>query len=679
MRWKARTEGSGHDPATRLRRRREGLTVVTVIGAATALTMADIATADDSIVLPLLAIAPFVTAALAGPTATAAVGVYVVGLAFLIGGANGVGGTIDHLVKVAITVGGSVLATMIAKGRQEREQLIEREREKFREYFDLAPVPMALVAPESADLSMLRSNTALGRLLPVQQDDASQLGELLSGDDRRRVQAAIDSADGLGVGLQPTVRLTGGGRPVWVSLSAARTTAPGSADDAVLLHMVDVTSQVEAEQLLRHRALHDSLTGLANRDLLVDRITQTLSQARRAGALVAVLFVDIDRFKSVNDRYGHEAGDLVLQEAADRLSSLLRQGDTAARVGGDEFVLVCGALPDPAEALDIAERVRRSFERPFRVNATTLPLTASVGVVITNRGSPDAAELLRDADFAMYQAKQSGRQRVEVFDERLHQEAARRLDTEQRLGHAVERSELRLLYQPLVDIETGRVDGVEALLRWQHPDLGLLLPDEFLEVAEDSGLIVPIGAWVMEEACRQLAEWDGANQNHVTMSVNVSPRQLGHTDFGEVVHGALARTGADPRHLIVEITEQTFLETSAAVSDDLEMLHKLGIRLSVDDFGTGYSSLVSLKRFPVSHLKVDRNFVDGLGHRADDTAIVAAILRLAQELGLTSVAEGIETEEQLTLVRRYGCRLAQGFLIGRPSTAEQLNGVLAAP
>ncbi|MCW2707250.1 MAG: diguanylate cyclase [Frankiales bacterium] len=677
MRWEAWTEGSGYDPDAHVRRRRERITVASVVGSASFLTVADIVTQDDTIVLPLLAIAPFVTAALAGPQITAAVGLYVVLLASVISSANGVWGDIDHVIKVMITAGGSVLAVAIAGGRDEREQLLEREREKFRQYFDMAPVPMALVAIESTDLTMLRSNSALMRLLPVQHGDAPQLGELLSDDDRRRVQAAIESADGPSLGLQPTVRLAGGGRPVWVSLSAARTTAPGNADGAVLLHMVDVTSQVEAEQLLRHRALHDSLTGLANRDLLVDRITQTLSQARRSGRLVAVLFVDIDRFKSVNDRYGHEAGDMVLQQAADRLSSLLRQGDTAARVGGDEFVLVSGALPDPDEALEIAERVRRSFEPPFELNGLSVHLTASVGVVITNRGAPDAAELLRDADFAMYQAKQSGRQRIEVFDARLHQEAARRMDTEQRLGHALEHSELRLVYQPLVDIETGRLEGVEALLRWQHPELGLLPPAEFLEVAEDSGLIVPIGAWVLEEACRQLAEWDSTDQGSVTMSVNVSPRQLGHTDFADVVHGALARTGADPTHLIVEITEQTFLETTVAVSDDLQMLHKLGIRLSVDDFGTGYSSLVSLKRFPVSHLKVDRDFVDGLGHRADDTAIVAAILRLAQELGLTSVAEGIETEEQLALVRGYGCRLAQGFLVGRPASAEQLKGLLA--
>lgn len=430
----------------------------------------------------------------------------------------------------------------------------------------------------------------------------------------------------------------------------------------------DVTEQRAAEQLLEHQALHDPLTGLPNRALFLDRLQHALTRARRPGSSLAVYFCDVDDFKDVNDSLGHDAGDELLVALPPRLREGLRAGDTVARFGGDEFVILCEDLDSEGEAIRIAERIGAAFALPFELDGRPHHLSVSVGVVFVKGGEAGAAEVLRDADAAMYRAKGGGKGRFELFDAQMRASLVARLQTEADLRRALENGELRLHYQPVADLADGRLVGAEALVRWQHPERGLLAPAEFIAIAEDSGLIAPLGAWVLEEACRQALAWGGGR----FVSVNLSPRQLSHSDVPALLERALAETGVDPALLELEITENVLMEQSAGALATLRQLKAMGVRLMLDDFGTGWSSLAYLKRFPLDGLKIDREFVDGLGSEPEDTAIVAAVLSMAAALELDVIAEGVETEAQLAWLRERGCGLAQGFLLGRPMPAQEL-------
>jgi diguanylate cyclase (GGDEF)-like protein/PAS domain S-box-containing protein len=431
----------------------------------------------------------------------------------------------------------------------------------------------------------------------------------------------------------------------------------------------DVTEQRAAEQLLEHQALHDPLTDLPNRALFLDRLQHALTRARRPGSSLAVYFCDVDDFKDVNDSLGHDAGDELLVALPPRLREGLRAGDTVARFGGDEFVILCEDLDSEGEAIRIAERIAEAFGLPFELDGRPHHLSVSVGVVFVKGGEASATEVLRDADAAMYRAKGGGKGRFELFDAQMRASLVARLQTEADLRRALDEGELRLHYQPVADLSDGTFVGAEALVRWQHPERGLLAPAEFIAVAEDSGLIAPLGAWVLEEACRQALAWNGER----FVSVNLSPRQLSHSDVPALLSRALAETGVDPALLELEITENVLMEQSAAALGTLRQLKAMGVRLMLDDFGTGWSSLAYLKRFPLDGLKIDREFVDGLGSEPEDTAIVAAVLSMAAALELDVIAEGVETEEQLAWLRSRGCGLAQGFLLGRPAPPEQLE------
>ncbi|MEY2420370.1 MAG: hypothetical protein QOI95_437 [Acidimicrobiaceae bacterium] len=439
----------------------------------------------------------------------------------------------------------------------------------------------------------------------------------------------------------------------------------------------DITERKQAEAALEHQALHDSLTDLPNRLLFLDRLDHAMARAERdSAAAPAVMFLDLDRFKLVNDGLGHDAGDELLAAVATRLRECLRPGDSVARFGGDEFVLLFESVVDPTQAEEVASRVLSCFEQPFHVDGEDLLVSASVGVALYD-AAHTAAELVRDADAAMYRAKAQGRGRMQMFDAATREHELERVHTENALRGALEHDELRVYYQPIFALSDLRPVGVEALVRWQHPTRGLLPPSEFIDVAEDSGLIVPLGAWVLAESCRQVVEWNRELpiDRRLSLSVNLSARQLGEPGLVDTVRTTLQAAGIDPTivDIWLEVTETFVLRDPETAAARLADLRALGVHLAVDDFGTGYSSLSYLRRFPVSALKIDRAFVAGLGQSPEDEAIVLAMVRLAHALDIKVVAEGVESDVQLARLQDIGCDYAQGFLLQVPLPADQLD------
>ena len=442
----------------------------------------------------------------------------------------------------------------------------------------------------------------------------------------------------------------------------------------------DMSERSEFEAKLEHQATHDPLTGLPNRTLLLDRLGVAVGRAERSGRPVAVLFIDLDHFKVVNDSLGHTYGDRLLITIADRLAEVLRPGDTVARFGGDEFVLLCEDLADGDEASAIAERVAAAVSAPVTVDDIEVFVSASIGIAIGRGIRTDPEDLLRDADSAMYQAKDRGRSRAEVFDSQMRTRAIDRLELETSLRRAIERHELRVAYQPQFSLDTGRPVGFEALLRWEHPERGLLLPADFLPIAEEARLILPIGIWTARQACRVLGKAQSLpGHRGLSVAVNLSARQLADPHLPDHIAAILDETAVEPDSVQFEITESVLMEDVEDSQRELQRLRALGVHIAVDDFGTGYSSFAYLRRFPVDVLKVDRSFVDGLGTEAEDSAIVAAVVNLAHTLGMRAVAEGVETVEQLAELRRLGCDQAQGYLLGRPMSDAALLELLGEP
>lgn len=434
----------------------------------------------------------------------------------------------------------------------------------------------------------------------------------------------------------------------------------------------------EYETRLTHQAHHDSLTGLPNRSLFTELLSIATGRASRGNTVNAVMFIDLNRFKEVNDSLGHDAGDELLINVASRLRECSRASDTVARFGGDEFVVLCEDLdPESASGLvaDLAERLLASIDQPMVIKGQLLRVSASVGISVS-RGSSTASGMLRDADAAMYKAKKNGKARFEVFGDELRSSSLRRLEMESGLRNAPLNGELVLEYQPVINLVTGSVEGVEALVRWLHPTQGMLQPASFIEIAEETGAISEVGNFVLSEACMQLGRWimDGDVSTNFTVSVNVSARQFEGSDLIDIVRQSLALSGLIPSQLVLEITEGTLMEPASI--EALRALHDLGVQVAIDDFGTGYSSLYYLKRFPVDIVKIDRSFVDGLGSDPDDEAIVSAVLGLGHALGLLVVAEGVESELQMQALKALGCDRAQGFLISRALSASEIPSMV---
>ena len=430
---------------------------------------------------------------------------------------------------------------------------------------------------------------------------------------------------------------------------------------------------------LRHQAFHDSLTGLANRALFRDRVEHALG--RRPGpeaGLVAVLFLDLDDFKTINESLGHVGGDQLLAAVADRIQSCLRTSDTAARLGGDEFAILLEDLRDESEASNVAQRVIDALRPPIRIAGTAAVIATSIGIAVSPPGQDDATALLRNADFAMYQAKHGGKGRYEIFRPSLREAVTERAALEALMRGAETRDELRLHYQPIVDLSDGAIVGIEALVRWNAPGRGLLMPADFISLAEESGLIVDIGRWVLERACHDTQAWRQAfDLDALSVSVNLSARQFQHPDLVAEVGSALAASGLEPSRLVLEITESVLMQTTTTTIGKLADLRRIGVRLAIDDFGTGYSSLGYLERFPVDILKIDKTFIDGIGERGNRPVLARAIVQLGRALGLQVVAEGIERQEQATVLRRLGCTRGQGYLFARPMAADEVEPLLA--
>ncbi len=445
----------------------------------------------------------------------------------------------------------------------------------------------------------------------------------------------------------------------------------------VYLYADEVTERKRVEERLVHEALHDSLTGLPNRHLFLLRLSELLQRGpHRDGGMFAVLFLDLDRFKVVNDSLGHHVGDELLTAVAARLRECVRVDDTVARFGGDEFAVLLPHIDHADDASRVAERVGRALTRAVNLSGYEVFTSASVGIALSTTGHERPEYLMRNADMAMYRAKAAGTG-YEVFDRGMHAEALARLQTETDLRRAMERGEFRLVYQPLLEVATGRWTGVEALVRWDHPERGPVSPEEFIPTAEETGAIVPLGDWVLREACRQLREWDEEmGELAPTVSVNLSPRQFAAGDLVARVRSALADTGADPGRLRLEITESGVLAEGSAVADLLRELQAEGIQVQLDDFGTGYSSLCCLHRLPLDALKVDRSFVGRIDRDPGTEQLVRTIATLARGLGLQVIAEGVETEAQLRAVREMGYDFAQGFLISRPVDAAAVRAAI---
>lgn len=575
--------------------------------------------------------------------------------------------------------------------RKQATDALRASEARFRAVFDYAAVGIAVADVQGL---ILETNPAFGTLLGYTADElrGRTSRDFSTPEDAHLAENAVrDLVTGVRNSTTVDTRYIGkDGQLLWGSLTLSRiddalsdatVTSDAPADAAGIVVMLqDVTARKTLEAELTHQAFHDALTGLANRALFLDRVAHALARAPRSGRRVAVLFLDLDNFKTVNDSLGHVEGDRLLIIAAKRLATCVRAGDTIARLGGDEFAVLVEDANVPGDAIALAERITAAFTAPFPLGGSPLVATASVGIATSvHSATPDG--LLRNADAAMYRAKAEGKGGYAMFEPAMHVAALMRLQLDSELRQAIDANEFELEYQPIVRLDTGKITSVEALVRWRHPERGTVAPGAFIAAAEETGIIVPLGRWVLRDACMQGQRWRDAyaDGSPLGVTVNLSGQQLRSPDIYDDVRAALDVSGLDPARLVLEITESVLMRHTEVTLAKLRAFKSLGVRLAIDDFGTGYSSLAYLQRFPIDILKIDKAFVDGVADGESDAVIAQTILALGKALGLRCVAEGVEREEQREALLTLGCEFAQGYLFAPSLSVEAVSAMLVVP
>jgi diguanylate cyclase (GGDEF)-like protein/PAS domain S-box-containing protein len=557
------------------------------------------------------------------------------------------------------------------------EEQLRASEQRFRGAFENAPIGILLV---DMDGKVFQANRFAAELLSYRNASMRNLhiSRLVPDDDRDKYN---DLMQRLAKGHQATLRteqrmLCADGAEIWTNMHVVLLRSQDGEPAYGIVQIADITEMKHSQQRMERMAFYDILTDLANRRLFYDRLSQAIEYTTRNNRLAALLYLDLDQFKRVNDTLGHEAGDTLLRTVAERLSHNVRQEDTVARPGGDEFTVLLYNIGKPEDAGHVAEKILKELRRPITVAGEQLVMTTSIGVSIIPSDGTDPKQLMSNADLAMYRAKEQGRNQFQFYSKEMNTNAAHRLKTENELRAALERQEFELYYQPKVRLSDLQIVGVECLLRWHHPERGLLLPGEFIEVAEETGTIVDLGKWVIETACSAATQLAQEAGEPICTAVNISPRQFRDVELVSTVQRCLAQTGLDPDNLEIEITETMLMDDVEAASATVCDLHDLGVRLAIDDFGTGYSSLNYLKKFPIDTIKVDRSFVADIPESQDDMAITAAVIAMARRLHLAVVAEGVQTREQLEFLQQHECEFAQGFLFSQAVPLEALKQLL---
>ncbi len=553
--------------------------------------------------------------------------------------------------------------------RMQTAEALQKSEQRFRSVVENAPVSIHTIDRNGRILDMNAAGLRMLGAANLAQLHGQEVLATVGESDRARVREVLGETLS---GKENRVEFTTVSGRIFDSRLI-----PVRDDSGTIQYLLGVTEDIteyrQAEERLNYLAHYDLLTGFPNRILLQDRLNQAMFEAGRRERLVAILFLDLDRFKIINDTLGHDRGDALLKQVASRLSACVRSEDTISRLGGDEFTIVLGNLEHVDQAARVAQKIIDSFVPPFSIAGRELFISASIGITLYPFDDNDIDNLLRNADAAMYHAKDLGRNTFQFYTAELNRRTAQRLRLETALRHALDRDELQLHYQPQIDLSTGSIIGVEALLHWQHPDMGLIPPLEFISLAEETGLIIPIGEWVLRMACRQAQGWERAGLRRIQIAVNLSARQFQHHDLTDLVRQVLDETGAAPDCLDLELTESILMQNTEKTLATMNELHRLGVAFSMDDFGTGYSSLAYLRRFPIDTLKIDQSFVRDIPDNSNDAAIAQAIIALAHSLGIRVIAEGVETVEQFEFMRAHRCDAMQGYYFSRPVTASQMT------